>query len=119
MNMGGIIAAISGAAICMFGSSKKKSTDAGEKVSPEFESGRKLGYEDGLREGMNLRIQRAVGVTRKEYEDLIHYLVSRGLVISYSQSFQQDGFSCGLIVRKDNTLLVPYQLDFQTYPKIK
>ena len=119
MNMGGIIAAISGAAICMFGSSKKKSIGAKKKESPEFEAGRKLGYEDGLREGMNLRVQRSREVTREEYEDLIHYLVSRGLIISYSQSFYQDRFSCGLIVRKDNTLIVPYQLDFQLYPKIE
>lgn len=116
--IGGIIGAISGAAICMFGSSKKKGIGA-KKESPEFVAGRRAGYEEGIRAGMNLRLQRSKEVTRKEYEDLVRYLVSRGLIISYSQSFDQDRFSCGLIVRKDNTFLVPYQLDFQPYPKIE
>lgn len=119
MNIGGIVAAISGSVISMFGSTKNKGVVAREPESPEFRSGYKAGHEAGLIEGMNLRLSRSKEVSRKEYDDLIRYLTSRGLIISYSQSFDQDRFSCGLIIRKDNTFLLPYQLDFQPCPKIE
>lgn len=108
--MGGIIGAISGAVTCMMGSSNNKKGIGAQKESPDFIAGKKLGYEEGYREGMNMRLQNSSELTQEEYEDLIRYLAERELIISYSQSFT-DRFTSGLIVRKEtnNKILGPIQ----------
>lgn len=64
-----------------------------------FQSGRELGREEGIQEGMNIKLQKSDELTKEEYDKLMKYLVDNGIEISYSYSFK-DRFSCGLIVRK-------------------
>ena len=72
-----------------------------ERKSKEtFGNGYKVGKEEGLREGMNLRIKNGGELTELEYKEFLRYMGEHNLIVSYSVSYE-DRFSCGLIVRKD------------------
>ena len=73
-----------------------------EKEAKEhFDSGYNVGHEEGLTQGMNLKIEKSKEISSKEYEEVCKFLAERNLVISYSSTYM-DKFSCGLMIRKNN-----------------
>jgi len=74
----------------LFSSSNKKET---------FELGRKCGYEEGIKDGMNLKCQQSESVSKQEFDELCNYLANKGLEITYSVT-HEPSYTCGIMVRK-------------------
>lgn len=69
------------------------------KENQAFESGRSFGYEEGMRDGLELRAKRSFEVSEEEYMKTINYLVENGLEFVYSSNIS-DPRNSGLILRK-------------------